>query len=109
MKNGHAHPLINSVCYVRLVVSEPNASARFVSDVFGLQRVADQDGEIAFRSDDRFRTVSLGKNPGEGASVGIEVWDDAALEEIGRRLRELGFNVKDATSAECRPSYGHEQ
>ena len=105
MKNGHAHPLINSVCYVRLVVSEPNASARFVSDVFGLQRVADQDGEIAFRSDDRFRTVSLGKNPGEGASVGIEVWDDAALEEIGRRLRELGFNVKDATSAECRRRY----
>jgi 2,3-dihydroxy-p-cumate/2,3-dihydroxybenzoate 3,4-dioxygenase len=105
MKNGRATPLINSVCYVRLVVSELNASARFVSDNFGLQRVADQDGEIAFRSDDRFRTVSLGKNTSEGASVGIEVWDEAALEEVGRRLRELGFTVKDATAAECRRRY----
>jgi 2,3-dihydroxy-p-cumate/2,3-dihydroxybenzoate 3,4-dioxygenase len=105
MKNGRATPLINSVCYVRLAVSKPNASARFVSDIFGLQRVADQNGEIAFRSDDRFRTVSLGKDPAEGASVGIEVWDDAALEEIGRRLRELGFSVKDATAAECQLRY----
>jgi 2,3-dihydroxy-p-cumate/2,3-dihydroxybenzoate 3,4-dioxygenase len=86
MKNGRATSLISSVCYVRLAVSEPAASARFMSDIFGLQRVADQDGEIAFRSDDRFRTVSLANNLSEGASVGIEVWDEAALEEIGRRL-----------------------
>ena len=105
MKNGRATPLINSVCYVRLAVSEPSASARFVSDIFGLQRVADQDGEIAFRSDDRFRTVSLAKNLSEGASVGIEVWDDTALAEIGRRLRELGFTVRDATAGECRRRY----
>src|ERR1700716_414780 len=82
MNNGRATPLITSVCYVRLAVSEPSASARFMSDIFGLQRVADQDGEIAFRCDDRFRTVSLGQNE-DGPSVGIEVWDDAALEEIG--------------------------
>ena len=105
MKNGRATPLINSVCYVRLAVSEPSASARFMSDIFGLQRVADQDGEIAFRSDDRFRTVSLAKDLGEGASVGIEVWDDTALAEIGRRLRELGFTVRDATAGECRRRY----
>src|SRR6266481_7694373 len=105
MNNGRATPLITSVCYVRLTVSEPSASARFVSDIFGLQRVADQDGEIAFRSDDRFRTVSLGRNSADGASVGIEVWDDTALGEIGRRLRELGFMVKDATTSECRRRY----
>ena len=105
MKNGRATPLVDSVCYVRLAVSEPNASARFVSDIFGLQRVADQDGEIAFRSDDRFRTVSLAKDCGDGASVGIEVWDEAALQEIGRRLRELGFAVREATDAECRRRY----
>src|SRR6187200_2606926 len=81
MNNGRATPLITSACYVRLAVSEPGASARFVSDIFGLQRVADQDGEIAFRSDDRFRTVSLGENSADGASVGIEVWDDTALAE----------------------------
>jgi 2,3-dihydroxy-p-cumate/2,3-dihydroxybenzoate 3,4-dioxygenase len=105
MKNGHATSLITSVCYVRLAVSEPNASARFVSDIFGLQRVAGQDGEIAFRSDDRFRTVSLSQNSTDGPSVGIEVWDDLALEEIGRRLRELGFTVKEATASECKRRY----
>src|SRR5947208_13600811 len=97
MNNGRSTPLIASVCYVRLAVTEPNASARFVSDIFGLQRVADQDGEIAFRSDDRFRTVSLGKAFGEGASVGSELWDEAAPEMVGKRLRELGCRVQDAT------------
>jgi 2,3-dihydroxy-p-cumate/2,3-dihydroxybenzoate 3,4-dioxygenase len=101
MKNGHAAPLITSACYVRLAVSEPNASARFVSDVFGLQRVADQDDEIAFRSDDRFRTVSLGKNSDYGTSIGVEAWDTAALEQISARLREAGFAVKEATTSEC--------
>jgi len=105
MNNGRALPLITSVCYVRLAVSEPSASARFMTDIFGLQRVADQDGEIAFRSDDRFRTVSLGRNSADGASIGVEVWDDKALEEIGRRLRDLGFDVSEATSGECRRRY----
>jgi len=105
MKNGHATPLITSVCYVRLAVSKPNASARFVSDIFGLQRVAGQDGEIAFRSDDRFRTVSLGQNVADGASIGVEVWDGAALGKIAQRLRALGFAVKEATANECRRRY----
>jgi 2,3-dihydroxy-p-cumate/2,3-dihydroxybenzoate 3,4-dioxygenase len=105
MNNGRATPLITSVCYVRLAVSEPNASARFVSDIFGLQRVADQDGEIAFRSDDRFRTVSLAKSSADDASVGIEVWDNAALKQISRKLYELGFSVKEATASECQRRY----
>jgi 2,3-dihydroxy-p-cumate/2,3-dihydroxybenzoate 3,4-dioxygenase len=105
MNNGSATPLITSVCYVRLAVSEPNASARFFSDIFGLQRVADQDGEIAFRSDGRFRTVSLGRDSADGASVGIEVWNDKALEQIRERLRELGFAVKQASVSECQRLY----
>src|SRR3954464_12086229 len=105
MKNGRATPLVPSVCYVRLAVSEPSASARFVSDIFGLQRVADQDGEIAFRSDDRFRTVSLGPDSPDGASVGIEAGEDTALEEIGRRLRENGFAMKEASVSECQRRY----
>lgn len=107
MNNGRAAPLITSVCYVRLAVSEPAASARFVSEIFGLQRVADQDGEIAFRSDDRFRTVSLGRNTIDGASVGIEVWDDTALAEIGGRLRELGFAANEASASDCRRRFVH--
>jgi 2,3-dihydroxy-p-cumate/2,3-dihydroxybenzoate 3,4-dioxygenase len=104
MKNSRPTPLIVSVCYVRLAVSEPTASARFVSDIFGLQRVAGQDGEIAFRSDGRFRTVSLGRDA-DGASLGVEVWDATALEEIGRRLRDLGFIISEATADECRRRY----
>ncbi|MBN8992149.1 MAG: VOC family protein [Rhizobiales bacterium] len=105
MNNGRAIPLITSVCYVRLAVSEPGASARFMSDIFGLQRVADQDGEIAFRSDDRFRTVSVGGNSADGASVGIEVWNDTALEEIGRHLHENGFPVQEASASDCQRRY----
>jgi 2,3-dihydroxy-p-cumate/2,3-dihydroxybenzoate 3,4-dioxygenase len=105
MKNGHATPLITSVCYVRLAVSELNASARFASDIFGLQRVADQNGEVAFRSDDRYRTVSLSGNSSEGASVGVEVWDDKALDVINERLSDLGFAVRRAEPSECQRRY----
>jgi 2,3-dihydroxy-p-cumate/2,3-dihydroxybenzoate 3,4-dioxygenase len=105
MNNGDAIPLITSVCYVRLTVSELHASARFMSDIVGLQRVAEQDGEIAFRSDERYRTVSLSSNASQDASVGIEVWDDKALETIGKRLRDLGFPVKDAEPDQCRRRY----
>ena len=52
-----------------------------------------------------FAPSASAKDLSEGASVGIEVWDDTALQEIGRRLRELGFTVKDATAGECRRRY----
>jgi 2,3-dihydroxy-p-cumate/2,3-dihydroxybenzoate 3,4-dioxygenase len=97
--------LVSSVCYVRHAVSEPHACARFVSGIFGLQQVAEQDGEIAFRSDDRFRTVSLSCDRDDGTSVGIEVWDQAALQEVGERLREHGFAVRTANPDECRRRY----
>lgn len=100
-RNG-THPLVTSVCYARHAVSEPQASARFVADIFGLQRVADQDGELCFRSDDRFRTIGLSHDRSDGASIGIEVWDDAALQEIGERLRANGFAARPATAEACR-------
>jgi 2,3-dihydroxy-p-cumate/2,3-dihydroxybenzoate 3,4-dioxygenase len=98
-------PLIASVCYVRHAASEPQACVRFVSDIFGLQQVPDQNGELAFRSDDRYRTVSLSSDQGDGASVGIEVWDEAALQEISERLREHSFAVRTANPDECRRRY----
>lgn len=102
--NG-TRPLITSVCYVRHAVREPLACARFVSDVFGLQQVASRDGEFAFRSDDRFRTVSLSSDQGDGTSIGIEAWDDAALQEIGERLRAHGFAARPASPEECQRRY----
>jgi 2,3-dihydroxy-p-cumate/2,3-dihydroxybenzoate 3,4-dioxygenase len=76
-----------------------------VSDIFGLQQVAGENGELAFRSDDRFRTVSLSSDQDDGASIGIEVWDDAALQVIGERLREHDFAVRPASAPECRRRY----
>lgn len=105
MMNGRDTPLVTSVCYVRLAVSELRASARFVSDIFGLQRVADQNDEIAFRSDDRYRTVSLASNSPEAGSVGIELWDDKALDIVFGRLTDLGFVVKRAQPSECQRRY----
>ena len=98
-------PLIASVCYVRQTVSEPQACARFVSDIFGLQQVADHNGELAFRSDDRYRTLSLSGDPDDGASIGIEAWDEATLQEVGDRLRAQGFTARPASPDECRRRY----
>jgi 2,3-dihydroxy-p-cumate/2,3-dihydroxybenzoate 3,4-dioxygenase len=98
-------PLITSACYVRHAVSESQACARFISDIFGLQQVAGHDDELAFRSDDRFRTVSLSRDQRDGTSIGIEVWDDAALQYIGERLRAQDFAVRPASPGECRRRY----
>jgi hypothetical protein len=43
----------------------PGHTPRVLSPLFGLQRVDDQDGELTFRSDYRFRTVSLSRNSNE--------------------------------------------
>src|ERR1700728_3861134 len=95
-------PLLASVCYVRIAAREPLASARFASEIFGLQRVAEHDGEIAFRSDNRFRTLSITGDKSDRASVGVEAWSDAALDELEHLLRDNGFSNRRASEEECR-------
>jgi len=91
--NPDHHPLVVSVCYIRIAASELHASARFAADIFGLQRVAEKNGEIAFRSDNRFRTLSISNGSsngsGAGSSIGIEAWDEVALVEIEKRLTKV--------------------
>jgi 2,3-dihydroxy-p-cumate/2,3-dihydroxybenzoate 3,4-dioxygenase len=103
--NPDSHPLVVSVCYIRLSASELHASARFAADIFGLQRVAAQNGEIAFRSDNRFRTVSFSNGASGGSSIGIEVWDEPALDEIERRLSRSGFVSSRASASDCQLRY----
>jgi 2,3-dihydroxy-p-cumate/2,3-dihydroxybenzoate 3,4-dioxygenase len=103
--NSDSHPLIVSVCYIRLAASELPASARFAADIFGLQCVAEKDGEIAFRSDNRFRTLSFSNGAGGGSSIGIEVWDEQALDLIEQRLGRSGFSSSRASAADCRLRY----
>jgi 2,3-dihydroxy-p-cumate/2,3-dihydroxybenzoate 3,4-dioxygenase len=94
--------LITAICYVRFSVPELSAAARFAGDVFGLQSVPAGDGEVAFRSDNRFRTVSFSSDASEGVSIGVEVWSEAALDEIERALRQQEFTVARATPEACR-------
>ena len=103
--NSLSHPLVTSVCYVRLSTSELHASARFATDILGLQRVAEKDGEIAFRSDSRFRTLSLSNGASAGSSIGVEVWNEKALDEIEKRLSQSGFAVGRADANNCQLRY----
>jgi len=100
--NSTDHPLVTSVCYVRLAIAELQAGARFASDIFGLQRVAGADDEIAFRSDHLFRTVSFSSDANGGSSTGVEVWNESALDRIERLLRDRDFVVTRATPNVCR-------
>lgn len=95
-------PLITSVCYVRFVVPEIHAASRFASDMFGLQAVSVGEGEVAFRSDSRFRTVSFSTDNEEASSIGVEVWSESALGQVEKRLCEAGFATRRATPDECR-------
>jgi 2,3-dihydroxy-p-cumate/2,3-dihydroxybenzoate 3,4-dioxygenase len=103
--NPDGHPLVVSVCYIRIAASELHASARFAADIFGLQRVAEKNGEIVFRSDNRFRTLSISNGSSAGASIGIEAWDEAALDEIEQRLTKRCFVASRATPDDCRLRY----
>ncbi len=103
--NPDSHPLVVSVCYIRLSASELHASARFAADIFGLQRVAGQKGEIAFRSDHRFRTLSFSNGSSGGSSIGIEVWNEQALDEIEKRLGGSGFVASRASAQDCQLRY----
>jgi 2,3-dihydroxy-p-cumate/2,3-dihydroxybenzoate 3,4-dioxygenase len=97
-----ARPLLTSVCYVRMAASEPLASARFASELFGLQRVAEENGEIALRSDNRFRTLSFSADRTDGTSIGVEAWDEAALDLLEERLRVISVASRRASRGECR-------
>lgn len=99
--------LISSVCYVRLAAQDLNAAERFAADMFGLQRVAVGDSEVAFRSDNRFRTVSVSSNAADAVSIGVEVWSEAALNEVEARLKHDGFEVTCADVEACRRRHVH--
>jgi len=98
-------PRIVSVCYLRVASAEPQASARFASDILGLERVAEADGDIAFRSDSRFRTLSLVGGAEAQTSVGIEMWDEAALAAAESALTAAGYTARRADAAQCRTRY----
>jgi 2,3-dihydroxy-p-cumate/2,3-dihydroxybenzoate 3,4-dioxygenase len=95
---------IVAVAYVRIASAEPQAAARFAAEILGLEPVAGADGDIALRSDSRYRTLSLVAAP-HRPSIGIEVWDDAALAAAEAALAAAGFAARRASPEECRVRY----
>src|SRR5689334_8003437 len=88
-----------NLAYVRLAVSQLEAAANFASDILGLQAVAAVNGDRAFRSDHRKRTLTL--SPGGASGFGVEVAATSDLDAILARLHEHGFRGHVAAEVEC--------
>jgi 2,3-dihydroxy-p-cumate/2,3-dihydroxybenzoate 3,4-dioxygenase len=91
-------PLIE-LCYVRLAVRQPQPAAAFATDILGLQPVPDKQA-LLFRSDDRYHTLCLTTDT-TTSSIGIEMADEAALDQVAEALKQEGFAAREATAEEC--------
>ncbi|MBR0899041.1 VOC family protein [Bradyrhizobium tropiciagri] len=90
------------VCYVRLGTRAIEESARFATEILGLQRVTTDNGEAAFRSDALSHRICLTKESPDDQSVGIELLDETFIAPARDTLEARGFVVRDATADECR-------
>ena len=90
------------VCYIRLGVPRIEESARFATDVLGLQRVASIGGDVAFRSDNLYHRICLTEGPPEQQAVGLELPDESHIEPARQALLAAGFPVRDANAEECK-------
>ncbi|RJF89380.1 oxidoreductase [Oleomonas cavernae] len=97
-----AESLVAAVCYVRLAVQDPPASARFAAEILGLQRGVEVEGEIPFRCDQRLRSLSFLPAAQGAGSVGIELVDEAALATAEQALNAQGFTAARAGAEACR-------
>lgn len=93
---------ITQVCYVRLGTTKAEQTARFASDILGLQRTSGIDHEIAFRSDHLAQRVCIVPSEQDGQSVGVELPDDHCMERAKAALATAGFPVREAGADECR-------
>jgi 2,3-dihydroxy-p-cumate/2,3-dihydroxybenzoate 3,4-dioxygenase len=94
-------PIIG-VSYVRLGTRHVEESARFASDVLGLQRVKTDNGEATFRSDSFYHRVCLTKGAVEEQSVGLELPDESYFEPAKAALTAAGFSVREGNVDECK-------
>lgn len=97
------HDTLIGLCYVRLAVREPQPAAAFATAILGLQPVPDKDA-LLFRSDERYHTLALVPATAS-SSVGIEVFDQAALDRAEHSLQKDGFSARRASPEECRQRF----
>ena len=88
------------LCHVRLAVSQPQAAAAFVTDIVGLQRVANELEPFLFRSDQRYHTLCLTTGTSK-SSIGIEITSGPELDQVAEALAGGGFSAREATAEEC--------
>ena len=77
------------LAYARIPTRAPEAAARFVADMLGLER-ADGD-DIAMRADDRRQALTFEEEAAR-AAIGIEIAEEATLALIVERLRAHGHD-----------------
>ncbi len=95
---------VKAVSYVRLPSARMQEQAAFAADILGLQRIPDQFGQVSFRSDARYHTltyVGADKEP----SIGIEIDGEEALATVATALEQAGFPVTPVGEQECRERY----
>jgi 2,3-dihydroxy-p-cumate/2,3-dihydroxybenzoate 3,4-dioxygenase len=88
------------LCYVRLAVSQPQATATFATEILGLEHVPNKLEPFLYRSDSRYHTLCL-TTAAAKSSVGIEINDEADLDRAAEALASAGFPAREATVNEC--------
>jgi 2,3-dihydroxy-p-cumate/2,3-dihydroxybenzoate 3,4-dioxygenase len=90
---------IRPLAYACIPVRSPEVHARFASDILGLERSDEQ--ELAFRSDDRRRSIIFADETAPLA-VGIALADEDALERQAELLSSRQFSVTELDGEACR-------
>lgn len=84
--------------YARISAPDPELAARFAVDVLGLERVDTSGLDIAFRTDERARSIVFTKADRGGAGIGIEVCEEGDLILVEAALRREGFSCLEASA-----------
>jgi 2,3-dihydroxy-p-cumate/2,3-dihydroxybenzoate 3,4-dioxygenase len=93
---------IAQICYVRLGSSKLEESARFASEIIGLEPVGGSDGQAAFRSDGMYHRVCLTDNTPEHQSIGLELMEETDFEAAKQTLASANLPVREADLDECK-------
>jgi 2,3-dihydroxy-p-cumate/2,3-dihydroxybenzoate 3,4-dioxygenase len=93
---------IAQVCYVRLGASKLEESARFASEIIGLERVGGADGEAAFRSDSMYHRICLTEGTPDRQSIGLELSNESDFDAAKQALASAEFPAREADAEECK-------
>jgi 2,3-dihydroxybiphenyl 1,2-dioxygenase len=92
------------LAYLVLEVRRPAAWHDFAVEILGLEPAgANPDGSAGYRLDGAAQRLMLREGPADDvAAVGLQLADEAALDELRRRLARSGAQVTEGDAALCR-------